>query len=113
MVYNNKKPKATNKKNNKKLQQILEKGENLSRVITLLDLNTQFSIIKNHEVYKETGKYAHSKEKNKSTETVHEKDLTDLLGNDFKTINLQILKQSRESVKKSQKNYVLTKWKYQ
>lgn len=47
----------------------------------------------NHDIYKETGRYAHSKEKNKLTETVPEKDLTDLLGNDFKTINLQILKQ--------------------
>lgn len=33
------------------------------------------------------------RKKNKLTETVPEKDLTDLLGNDFKTINLQILKQ--------------------
>ena len=56
---------------------------------------------------------AHSKEKNKSAETVSEKDpMADLLDKDFKTTVLKMLKEPRERCGENQENDVWTKWKY-
>ena len=89
---------SKNKNNNKTA--IPKKGENLiSRVIRLLDFNVQYSK-KNHQAYKETGKYGpfkRKKKKNKSAKTTPEKYLmTNRLDKLFKITILKVLKELKE-----------------